>query len=116
MSELFPRAYQKKNGERYTRGTSIKAFREITQEKIPYSVQSQLMEIFQKLQTPVTIGELWSLYINLNPNSGRSRNEIAKRVSELKEGRTGGALIRECGKKRCSLTHRECMTYELIRA
>ncbi len=115
---LFPNEPKriKKNGETYIiRDTSVKAKREIEEVGTPGAVREQIMQIFNELQTPVTVGELFVIYTERYPNTGRSRNELAKRVSELKEGRTGGARIRECGKKRCLLTGRETYTYESIR-
>lgn len=111
--DLFPDSpkYIKVNGEthvvRRTRETSIQAKKEIEEQGLPGSIRADLMKIFHELHVPVTIGELWTVYINKFPRSGRSRNELAKRVSELRDF---GKIV-EVGKRRCELTHKLVLTF-----
>lgn len=57
----------------------------------------------------MTAGEIYKRYVKMNPGTTRSRNEIAKRVSDLKNW----GAIKISGTKNCSLTGRKTSTWKM---
>ena len=51
----------------------------------------------------MTIGEIWNKYANLHPNTDRSRNELAKRVSDL----ANLGLVKTKGRVLCPVSNRQ---------
>lgn len=90
------------------RTTSLEAYETLKQTGVQRTLQSEILDIF-RADGPMTAGEAARLYADSNPGTGRSRNEIAKRISELKNR---GELV-EVGTRKCTETGRNVIIWSV---
>jgi hypothetical protein len=72
---------------------------------------SEVFVIIRDADRPITAGEVFQVYDSNHSGTTRSRNEVAKRVSEL----AGCGAIAYCGKEPCAFSGETVSTWQVPR-
>jgi hypothetical protein len=99
---------RRRDGE-LIRVTSRLSYKILLDRNLLGEMQQKILSLMDNAEGAVTVGELMTEYAKKHPHMPKARNEIAKRVTELRDA----GLIKEYGKKRCPLTDRLVLAYVL---
>lgn len=84
-------------------------YNKIVANKLLNGICLDLVEILSNNKDPITVGEIYSFYKIKYPKTQRSRNELAKRISDL----CNWGVVKPFGTKRCPITNRSANVYVL---
>lgn len=82
-----------------------------TKAMIIRGIGAEIVEIMQNWVNPRTVGEIHVHYKNIHPDTTRSRNELAKRVSELQKK----GVIKWEGSRICGVTGRQAAMLVVVK-